>query len=110
VTDSNTCKNTIEINVEEEACDPVFSNIITPNGDGLNDGWEILNFDKSFSHMVQIFNRWGQAVLETNNYDNDNPGNRWKGEDLPDGTYYYIVKYVDKKYSGIITKITSDKK
>ena len=98
------------MNIEEEPCDPIFFNIITPNGDGDNDGWFIGNFDKTFPHLVQIYNRWGQAVLETNNYDNDNPDNRWKGEDLPDGTYYYIVRYDNQEYTGTITKITSDKK
>ena len=105
ITDANGCRNTGEVEIEEEPCDPIFYNVITPNGDPTNQYWVIENFDNTFAHLVQIFNRWGQVVLETNKYDN-----KWDGDDLPDGTYYYIVSYNAKTYTGTITKISSDKK
>ena len=57
-------------------------NIITPNGDDLNE-----TFQPVFSCLparLQVFNRWGTKVFETAAYHND-----WRGENLPDGVYYY---------------------
>lgn len=105
VIDSNSCRSTVDLFVEEDPCDPIFYNIITPNSDGDNDAWQIGNFDISFPHMVQIFNRWGQELLSTSSYKND-----WDGDDLPDGTYYYIVTYNSKDYKGTITKISNPDK
>lgn len=105
VVDSNGCRTEIEIEVEEEACDPIIPNVITPNADGNNDEWEILNFDNTFFHTLVIFNRWGNEVLSTNNYDN-----KWKAEDLPDGTYFYILNYNENDYKGTITVIRGEQK
>lgn len=69
----------------------VFPNIITPNGDGINDVLEITNAEKFPNNTLQIFNRWGKKVFEQMNYQNN-----WGGEGLIDGTYYYVFKYLDK--------------
>jgi hypothetical protein len=49
-----------------------------------------------------IFNRWGNLILEKNNYQND-----WSGEGLTDGTYFLMLTIVDKDltYSGFFTII-----
>lgn len=104
VVDSNGCRNSTELELEEEPCDPVIPNIITPNFDGLNDNWVIDNFDPSFPHKVVIFNRWGQEVFSTTSYQND-----WYGKDYPDGTYYYVFDYNGNTYKGTITKLTTEK-
>ncbi|MGB0178311.1 MAG: gliding motility-associated C-terminal domain-containing protein, partial [Owenweeksia sp.] len=66
-------------------------NFFSPNGDGLNDEFDLkeINPDNAFS--ISIFNRWGSEVWSAVRYQND-----WKGVDfglneLPDGTYYYIL-------------------
>ncbi|GAA3923662.1 gliding motility-associated C-terminal domain-containing protein [Hymenobacter algoricola] len=59
-------------------------NIITPNGDSLNEA-----FRPRFSCLparLQIFNRWGTKLYETASYRNN-----WRGENLPDGIYYYFL-------------------
>ena len=70
-------------------------NIFTPNGDGINDYFEIgydngepiNDLNKYFlSHKLVIFNRWGRIVYESTNYQND-----WDGGKLPDGTYFYVL-------------------
>ncbi len=71
-------------------------NGITPNGDGLNDElyFEIIDdFPGNFpdNHMI-IFNRWGDIVFEARPYTNDWRGTNDAGQDLPAGTYYYILR------------------
>ncbi len=105
ITDSNGCRNSAMLVLEEEPCDPIIPNIITPNFDGFNDTWVIQFFDPSFPHKVVIFNRWGQEVFSTTNYQND-----WYGKDYPDGTYFYVFEYNGITYKGTITKLTTDQK
>ena len=71
-------------------------NIFTPNGDGINDYFEIgygedgrpiNDLNQYFlSHKLVIFNRWGKIVYESTDYKND-----WDGGKLPDGTYFYVL-------------------
>ena len=75
--------------VSLECCDPLgcgytIPNSFTPNNDGFNDTWDI--FGVLPGTIVQVYNRWGNKVFESNNYLGD-----WKGDNLPDGTYYYLV-------------------
>lgn len=63
-------------------------NIITPNGDGKNDYFHIVNIERIPESTLVIFNRWGKKVYEMNNYKND-----WDGEGHSDGVYYYVLKY-----------------
>jgi gliding motility-associated-like protein len=67
-------------------------NAFTPNGDGINDRWLITNGNCLTSASVEVFNRYGSSVYQSNDYKNDWQGT-YKGEALPDGTYYYIIKY-----------------
>jgi gliding motility-associated-like protein len=65
---------------------------ITPNGDGFNDVWNIVDIASFPNAIIQIFNRWGSLVHETSGglgyiaWD----GTR-ESEELPVGTYYYII-------------------
>ena len=62
---------------------------ISPNGDGINDFFEIsfLQADK-----LSIFNRYGKEVFVKNDYRNEWFGNSDGGNELPVGTYYYIIE------------------
>lgn len=73
----------------------VIHNVITPNGDGVNDVWIIDCIEDFPDNNVEIFNRWGDRVNVFENYDNSTrvwKGTNEKGELLPDGTYFYILK------------------
>ena len=73
-----------------------FFNGFSPNGDGINDWWKIPILSKYPNNSVIIINRWGDEVWKKDNYDNKNVvfrGQNMNGEDLPDGTYYYIIQY-----------------
>jgi len=68
---------------------PEATNLITPNGDGINDNWIIRNIESFGNNSVRIFNRFGQEVYRKINYTNDWDGKKG-GNPLPAGTYYYI--------------------
>ncbi|WP_296323768.1 gliding motility-associated C-terminal domain-containing protein [Winogradskyella sp.] len=73
----------------------VFS--FSPNNDGANDTFVIRGIE-SFQNELKIYNRWGNIVFETTNYQNDWDGisnsNRSirQGEKLPVGTYFYTLQ------------------
>lgn len=82
--------------------DVVIYNGVTPNGDGKNDYFFIDGIQNLSNNNVQIFNRWGVKVYETNDYDTN--GNVFNGfsegrltiggdNQLPTGTYYYVLTY-----------------
>lgn len=66
------------------------SNAFTPNGDGINDYWQINGLEAYTTVLVQIFNRYGQRVYLSENYAKPFDGTR-NGKALPGGTYYYII-------------------
>ncbi|MFL9484370.1 gliding motility-associated C-terminal domain-containing protein, partial [Chitinophagaceae bacterium LWZ2-11] len=63
-------------------------NVITPNGDGINDNWWIKGLENFSASEVIIWNRWNNEVFNVRNYENGS----WSGAGLNDGTYFYIVK------------------
>ncbi|WP_283774039.1 gliding motility-associated C-terminal domain-containing protein, partial [Aquiflexum sp. TKW24L] len=66
--------------------------VITPNGDGLNDRFEIMGLRKFETNDIVIFNRNGDHVFERKNYEND-----WSAEGLVAGTYFFVMKSTDKQ-------------
>ena len=69
---------------------PLFiPNVYTPNGDNVNDTFEIVGIEAFDRTEVTILNRWGNEV-----YRNDNYRNEWSGQGLNEGTYFYIIKTI----------------
>ena len=62
-------------------------NLFTPNGDGINDVFEIRGLNQYQSNELQIINRWGNEVFHAKGYQNN-----WTGEGLNEGTYYYLLR------------------
>lgn len=62
----------------------------SPNGDGVNDVF-VISGANGKKVGVQIFNRWGSKVYESNNYQNDWGGTNDDKKELLDATYYYII-------------------
>jgi gliding motility-associated-like protein len=78
----------------------------TPNGDGINDVWEIKNFEQYARIQVVIYDPLGSEVYSTSNYDFWD-GKR-DGSDLPVTTYHYVITVTDfsgktEALSGIVT-------
>jgi gliding motility-associated-like protein len=106
ITDEYSCVNSDSVRVsviDNERLIP--TNVITPNGDGINDTWHITNIDFYEQATVKIFNRWGELVYEKTGYQQDWDGKNNNGDVLPDGTYYYVINFPHstKYYSGAIT-------
>lgn len=79
-------------------------NGFSPNNDGLNDSFKVIGLDQFFTHSIKIFNRWGQEVFSSDNYENDWSGISNSGSALPEGTYFYLITAEQKfkTYSGYV--------
>jgi gliding motility-associated-like protein len=99
-----TQEGTIVIRFEPEECELLIPNIISPNGDGRNDTFDVTSIGRYPRSTCQIYNRWGNLVFEDLDYNGS-----WNADGAPDGVYYYIVG-VNKNtgmeyYSGDLTII-----
>jgi len=81
-------------------------NTFTPNGDGINDTWNIKYLEFYPNCTVEVYNRWGEKVYSSIGYTVPWDG-KYKGDNLPTGTYYYIInlKNGDKAVSGYVAII-----
>lgn len=95
--------------------DVVVYNAVSPDGDGHNDYLIIDNIQRFPNNSLEVYNRWGVKLYETTNYDSNGNvfkgisegcGTMNKGEKLPSGTYYYVLKYdyTDGNGSRMVTK------
>jgi gliding motility-associated-like protein len=82
-------------------------NSFTPNGDGLNDVWELENSFAFPNMLVKVYNRWGNVVYESVGYTTPWDGRSRSGSDVALGTYYYIIELnsekKEKPISGSVT-------
>jgi gliding motility-associated-like protein len=65
-------------------------NAFSPNGDGINDRWEIPNLLDYPGVTVEVFNRYGQKVFSSTGYSRSWDGTL-NGSPLPLATYYYVI-------------------
>lgn len=84
------------------------TNFLSPNGDGINDLFEIDDVDSYSDYTLTIYNENGLEVYKKeNNYRNDWDG-KLDGKILPTGTYYYLFKNTTKEYKGLINIVKSN--
>jgi gliding motility-associated-like protein len=81
-------------------------NTFSPNGDGINDVWNLILLNTYENSLVEIFNRYGQIVYSTIGYRTPFDG-IFEGKPLPVGTYYYVIspRNGKKSISGSLTII-----
>ena len=83
----------------------VIPNVITPNGDGINDMLTIQNLMNWDNRALTIFNRWGGIVFKTEDYRND-----WNGSGVSDGVYFGVLVISDsgrlETYNFIVTVLS----
>lgn len=81
-------------NVSVIACDTEIPNVFSPNGDSMNDFFRIPGIEGFPNSKLEIYNRWGNVIYQSNDY-----GGGWDGrinnEPVADGTYYYILRRSD---------------
>jgi gliding motility-associated-like protein len=85
---------------------PKPPNTFTPNGDGINDTWEIKYLDQYQGCLIEVYAPNGQLVFSNVGYTKAWDGT-FKGNKLPTGTYYYVIdpKSGRKKIAGYVTVI-----
>ena len=83
-----------------------IDNAFTPNGDGINDLWNITGLIAYVNAEVDVFDRYGGMVYHSIGYSRPWDGT-YNSRPLPQGTYYYIIKlnYHDQVLSGSVTVI-----
>jgi len=105
VTDIYKCMitDTFIVKVTNIDCIHIY-NVFSPNGDGVNDTWDIDNIFLYPDVEINVFNQWGNKVFESTGYTEAWDGT-YNGNPLPAATYYYTLdlKNGDKAYSGSIT-------
>ena len=108
-TATDECGNeTVHTQTLSLSCEIEIFNAVSADDDGVNDEFFLEGIDCYPNNKVMIFNRWGVKVFETEGYDNVNRVFRGysdgritisRGEQLPTGTYFYILEY---EYTGEI--------
>lgn len=94
VRNSNNCVSTDNAIVNVLPYCINIMNAFTPNGDGINDRWLVVNSGGVCTRQISVgvYNRHGNLVYKNDNYNNDWIG-VYNGKPVPDGTYYYVVSY-----------------
>ena len=114
IVNNNGCDSIIKVRIPIKEAQLKIPSVITPNGDGKNDLFLILNEKKTgspedtkitneFQNMeLVIFDRWGRKIYESSDYKSD-----WSAKGIPDGTYYYMLRtigfYKTEKFRGSLT-------
>ncbi|RMG85156.1 MAG: gliding motility-associated C-terminal domain-containing protein, partial [Bacteroidetes bacterium] len=80
-------------------------NTITPNGDQINDRFIIPAVVEYPNSALTIFNRWGNQVYYTSNYENQWEGT-FNGEPLPEGVYFYCLVLNDAEKTTVRGYVT----
>jgi gliding motility-associated-like protein len=67
----------------------------TPNGDGKNDVWQIPGLALYPEAWVQVFNRYGEIIYQTKDYNSRPWDGKYKGTDQPNGVFVYLIQLND---------------
>jgi gliding motility-associated-like protein len=95
VTDQCLYSDTLAIDINSIDCDIIMPNVVTPNGDGINDFFRINGLENFPGSSLNSYNRWGNKIYSSDDYKND-----WSPK-VSDGTYFYILNVPDgRKFNG----------
>lgn len=99
----DTATVTINLNCNpSQGAELVFSNGFSPNGDEVNEFFEIQGAESYPNNSLSIFNRWGNQVYKADYYQNDWDGT-FNGASLMNGTYFYVFEDgVGNTFSGYV--------
>ncbi|MCX6181665.1 MAG: gliding motility-associated C-terminal domain-containing protein [Bacteroidetes bacterium] len=110
VTNKNLCEAEAKIQLTNycKPSDICFPDVITPNNDGINDNFEpciddLPNNDSTLNEIknnikflnFEVYNRWGMLLFSSEKNELPKWDGMFNGNKVPDGTYYYTVKYRD---------------
>jgi gliding motility-associated-like protein len=87
-----------EVVISVEECGIIIPTAFTPDNDLTNDTWTLQNIDQIFpKNRVSIYNRWGNLLYQSNTgqYESKPWDGKYNEQELPVGTYYFIIEYND---------------
>jgi gliding motility-associated-like protein len=98
ITECYSTESSVQVTYSAD-CDPqiYIPNVFSPNGDGVNDVWEVL-IDPAFDATgieCSIFDRWGNTVFYSTTIPVEWDG-RFNGKTLEPGVYVYVVKFIQE--------------
>ena len=103
-TTENDCEGPAQqVVIEIKICDVIIPTAFTPNGDDVNDRWNIVNIDLVYpNNVVRVYNRLGNKVFESQKgkYHEMSWDGFYNFEALPVASYYYIIEYNDENNTG----------
>jgi gliding motility-associated-like protein len=103
------CYSITSFELTTKNCPPVINNFVSADNDGFNDTFHIEGLKDIFlNHKISIYNRWGKLIWSGNNNSNEwdgfaNNGLLMDNNQLPSGTYYYIIELNDSNYTEPLT-------
>lgn len=71
-------------------CELGIPNVISPNGDGINETFTIKNLDYYPNTELYIYDRTNKLIFKSENYKND-----WDASSTPNGSYYFLLRFTD---------------
>ncbi|MBU2019164.1 MAG: gliding motility-associated C-terminal domain-containing protein, partial [Bacteroidetes bacterium] len=106
----NDCDNDgIDDYIDPDMCESILDipTGFSPNGDGINDFFEIRGIELVPNNNLKVFNRWGTLVYNKDSYQNDWAGTsesqyNIEGNELPTGTYYYVLETNEPGYGSFV--------
>ena len=94
-----------------EACQDKYNlhppSAITPNGDGVNDVWNIYRLQHFNQAEVEIFDQWGMLVWKSDpGYSRPWDGNTMEGRAVPVDSYHYVIHFNDGSDKEFVSYVT----
>lgn len=86
-TTNDECIDSITLQVDVKTVDLEIPNVITPNGDLVNQNFKIIDLERYITNELKIFNRYGKRIYSKKDYQGE-----WDGENIREGVYFYILK------------------
>ncbi|HRP81850.1 MAG TPA: choice-of-anchor L domain-containing protein [Flavobacteriales bacterium] len=105
ITAHDACPKSVTVTIEVDAgCQVHIPNVTTPghSTDGFNDMFVVEGI-VGRDNQVQIWDRWGKEVLNTRNYQNN-----FSFRGRHDGVYYYVIRVLEKQYTGYVQVLGSN--
>ena len=104
----------VAVDIEISDCLLDVPTAFTPDGDNVNDTWDLVDLDTYYpENVVTIFNRWGELLFTSpkGDYESFPWDGKVDGKSLPVGSYYYFIDYnngTGKKANGVVTIILNN--
>ena len=93
LSDANNCQKEFEFIIDNSDVPCLdIPNVFTPNGDGINETWEISGMEFVSTCEIKVLDRWGRTVFESLGYPVAWDG-KYDGELLPSDAYFYTIDY-----------------